>query len=96
MIGEEFTKARPKALRSACLAWNAIDNSGRYRIKLPDANGSGCSIHLAEDKSELVKDGVGSDSVSESDAESDEAAYEATVAPGVVDMTQHDAEPSGL
>ena len=72
ITGEDFTKARDKALLTACLVWNAIDKSGRYRIKLPDAAGSGCDIQLAKAQAENANDGAGSDSESESDAESTE------------------------
>jgi len=35
-VGEDFDKQRQQALHDACVAWNELDNSARYRIKLPE------------------------------------------------------------
>ena len=35
--GEDFVKQREQALYDACVAWNELDKSARYRIKLPEA-----------------------------------------------------------
>jgi hypothetical protein len=34
-VGEDFDKQRQQALHDACVAWNELDKSQRYRIKLP-------------------------------------------------------------
>ena len=70
VTGDEFTKARDKALIDACIVWNALDKSARYRIKLPAATESCHNYQLA--KGENADDSAGSDSGTESDARSDE------------------------
>ena len=35
-VGEDFDKQRQQALHDACVAWNELDKSQRYRIKLPE------------------------------------------------------------
>ena len=35
-VGEDFDKQRQQALHDACVAWNELDKSARYRIKLPE------------------------------------------------------------
>ena len=73
LIGEEFKKARDKALLDACLAWNQLDGTAKFRIKLPDVEE--CSaIHLAKDQCDIDCAGLKSDSESDagSDAEADD------------------------
>ena len=52
IVGEEFKKARGKALVDACVAWNDIGGSGKHRIQLPAADSSN-HIQLA-----LVQSGI--------------------------------------
>ena len=70
VTGDEFTHARDKALIDACVAWDGLDRSARYRIKLPATTQSCPDYQLA--KGENADDGAGSDSGTESDARSDE------------------------
>ena len=50
-----------KALLDACVAWNHLDGSGKYRIKLPDAD-SGLAIQLAHVQCDIDGAGLNSDS----------------------------------
>ena len=59
--GEEFKKARGKALLDACVAWNHLDGSGKYWIKLLDADSSP-SIQLALVQCDIDGAGLNSDS----------------------------------
>ena len=34
--GAEFEIARDKAFRDACIVWNALDKTGKRRIKVPE------------------------------------------------------------
>ena len=68
LAGEEFKKARGKALLDACLAWNHLDGTGKFRIKLPDVE-SCPAIQLSHGQCDI--DGAGLKSDSESDAGSD-------------------------
>ena len=66
LTGEEFQKARDKALLDACVAWNALDISKKYRISIPGST-EGCP------DIQLVKgyEPTGSESESESASEDD-------------------------
>ena len=68
--GDEFTKARGQALVDACIVWNALDKSARYRIKLPATTESCPDYQLAE--KEMSDASAGESSGSDSDARSDE------------------------
>ena len=70
VAGDAFTKARDKALIDACIVWNAIDKSKRYRIKLPATTDSCPDYQLVRGGNN--DDGAVSDSGTESDAPNDE------------------------
>ena len=70
VTGADFTTARDKALLNACDVWNALDKSGRFRIKLPAVTDSCCDIKLPKEQN--GNDGAGSDSESDSDGGSDD------------------------
>jgi len=68
--GEEYVKLRHQALLDACVAWNELDNSARYRIKLPEATESCPSLQLAKkDESDVSAE---EDSEGENEAEEEE------------------------
>ena len=68
--GEEYVKLRHQALLDACVAWNELDNSARYRIKLPEATESCPSLQLAKkDESDASAE---EDSEGESEAEDED------------------------
>ena len=70
VVGDDFTKARRQALLDACVTWNAIDKSARYRIKLPETKGSCPDYQLAN--KDMTDDSAGESSGGESDAHSEE------------------------
>ena len=71
IVGEEFKKARGKALLDACVAWNSIDGSGKHRIKLPAADSS-TPIQLALVQSGIDGAGLNSESDMERATDSDD------------------------
>ena len=70
IVGDAFADARGQALLQACIAWNFLDQSKRYRIKLPATAESCPDYKVAE--GELVDGSPGSDSGSESNECGDE------------------------
>ena len=70
LFGDSFAKARGKALINACIVWNALDGSPRYRIKLP-ATEESCPDYNVAGEAE-GDPSAGSDSGSESNECNDE------------------------
>ena len=69
-VGDDFIKQRHQALLDACVAWNELDNSARYRIKLPEVTESCPSLQLAKnDESDVSAE---ESSEGESEAEDEE------------------------
>ena len=47
-VGDEFVKQRNEALINACVVWNAIDKSDKYRIKVTESKDS-CPVIMVKD-----------------------------------------------
>ena len=62
-LGTDFTAAREKAFRNACIVWNAVDMSGKQRISIIDPQVDG-EMLLHGHKKAMSHEGSGSESES--------------------------------
>ena len=73
VIGDNFTKARGQVLIDACIAWNTLDASTKYRIKLPATTGSCPDYQLANGEVAECSAGEGSGTESTAGSAEEEA-----------------------
>ena len=73
--GEDFAKQRQQALYDACVAWNELDKSSRYRIKLPEATEMCPTLTLPnkDDSEGSGAESSGEEDDADKDDENDEA-----------------------
>ena len=70
IAGDEFRKARDKALLDACSAWNHIDGTPKLRMKLHEVK-SFYALQLAKQQRDINGSGFVSDSESEAGSDAD-------------------------
>ena len=74
-VGEDFDKQRQQALHDACVAWNELDKSQKYRIKVPETTEMCPTLksHFKDDSDVSGKEYSGEEDDGDEDEKNDDA-----------------------